>query len=381
MAKHIFCDETGSTGQNLLDAAQPYFAYAAVAIAPDAADALVRDLVRQFRFQGTELKGRKLVSSSPGRKLITALLAECGEQAMVSVWEKRFALATQFFEHVFEPVLAKQNSLFYRIGFHKFISNLLYVSFVASTPQAMHTMESFQRIVRARGDEPLEKLFAAEGALLASCDVLQDIEAFFLCHRTTIADYLDTRIETDALYRWSLDASLSALWSLLISWSERLDPEPLIVTCDELKPLYEVRDRFDLMIGRTDRPLIAYPSGNHSPVFNLAGPLRFGRSHEESGIQVADVVAAAAVHAFRNLQEGYSREWLRLLGNGTEAIFPDPRLIDLGTPEAAVNAVVLKELVDRSVRRVDLFKGMPEFIRVAYSGFPQYLRRLNETMQ
>lgn len=381
MAKHIFCDETGSTGPNLLDVTQPYFAYAAVAIAPDRADALVRDLVKKFRPQGNELKGRKLVSSSPGRKLVSALLTECGKEAMVSVWEKRFALATQFFEHVFEPVLADQNSLFYRIGFHKFISNLLYVSFVASTPRAIHTMEAFQRIVRARGDEPLDQLFPGDGVLLPSSDELHDVETFVLCHRGTIAGYLDTRSETDPIYRWSLDASLSALWSLLVSWSERLDPEPLIVTCDELKPLYEVRDRFDLMIGRTDRPLVAYPSGPHSPVFNLAEPVRFARSHEQAGIQVADVVAAAAVHAFRNLEEGYSREWLRLLGDGTQAIFPDARQIDLRTPEGAINAVVLKELVNRSVRQVDLFDGMGEFIRAAYSEFPRYLRHLEEPTQ
>jgi hypothetical protein len=381
MAKHIFCDETGSTGANLLDLAQPYFAYAAVAIPPDRADALVRDLIKKFRPQGEELKGRKLVSSSPGRKLVSALLTECGKDAKVSVWEKRFALATQFFEYVFEPVLAEQNSLFYRIGFHKFISNLLYVSFVASTPRAIHAMEVFQRIVRARGDEPLEQLFPADNAFLPSSDELHDIETFLLCHRGTIAGYIDTRSETDPIYRWALDASLSALWSLLIAWSERLDPEPLIVTCDELKPLYDVRDRFDLMIGRTDRPLLAYPTGLHSPVFNLAEPLRFAKSHEEPGIQVADVVAAAAVHSFKNMQEGYSREWLRLLGDGIEAIFPDARLIDLKTPEGAINAIVLKELVDRSVRQVDLFKEMNEFIRAAYSTFPRYLQRLEKATQ
>ena len=122
MPTHIFCDETGSTGNNLLDTAQPLFAYASIAIEPAEAKSLVEELIAQCRPQGTELKGRKLVRSSRGRKLVTALLERCGSNAKVSVWNKRFALATQFFEHVFEPVLAEQNSLFYRIGFHKLLA-------------------------------------------------------------------------------------------------------------------------------------------------------------------------------------------------------------------------------------------------------------------
>jgi hypothetical protein len=376
MAKHIFCDEAGSTGPNLLDPTQPFFAYASVAIEPRDAEALVGGLAKTYRPQGNELKGRMLVSSSRGRKLVTALLKECGAQAKVSVWEKRFALATQFFEHVFEPVLAEQNSLFYRIGFHQFISNLLYVSFVANTQRAVATMQAFQRIVRARGEEPIEQLFRDDGALLASEDELHEVEAFVLCHREKIADYVDTKDETDPMYRWSLDASMSALWSLLISWSEVLDPEPLIVSCDESRPLYDVRDRFDIMIGRADRPKVWFPSGPHSPVFNLAEPLRFVRSHEHPGIQIADVVAAASVHAFRNLKETHSREWIQLLGEGLHAIFPDPEAIDLRTRSGAINAVVLKELVARSVRQDDLFSGMGEFIEIAHSSFPGYLAGL-----
>lgn len=379
MPKHIYCDETGSTGSNLLDVAQPVFGYAAVSLDPERAETLVAELIARFRPQGDELKGRMLVGSSPGRKLVTALLENCGKDSIVSVWDKRFTLATQFFEHVFEPVLAEENAIFYRIGFHKFVSNLLYVSFVASTPRAVHAMHAFQRVVRARGEQELEQIFPVESALVAGADELLDIETFVRCHRETIAAYLDTRDEEDPIYRWSLDASLSALWSLLMSWSERLDPDPLIVTCDELKPLYEVRDRFEIMIGRRDRPLVEFPTGRHSPVFNLAEPLRFAKSHDEPGIQIADVVVAAAVHATKNPGATYSQEWLELLGNGVQRIFAEVDQIDLTAPTGAVNAIVLKELVRRSILKKNLFHGMPEFIRTAYLTFLGFQRGLEDS--
>jgi hypothetical protein len=318
-----------------------------------------------------------LVGSSPGRKLVTALLEECGQDSIVSVWDKRFTLATQFVEHVFEPVLAEQNAIFYRIGFHKFISNLLYVSFVARTPRAVRAMEAFQRVVRARGDENIEQIFPGDASLLAGADELLDIETFVRCHWRTVADYIDTRDKQDPIYRWSLDASLSALWSLLISWSERVDPEPLIVTCDELKPLYEIRDRCELMIGRKDRPLVEFPTGTHSPVFNLAEPLRFARSHDEPGIQIADVVVAAAVYATRNPDEAYSKKWLEMMGSGVQRISAEVDHIDLTTPSGAVNAIVLKELVRRSILGQNLFVGIPEVIRTAYLTFPGFLQSVD----
>jgi hypothetical protein len=262
---HIFCDEAGSTGNNLLDASQPLFAYASVAVHPDDADGIIAGLVKTHRPQGGELKGRLLVSSNRGRKLVSELLELVGHRAKVSVWNKRFALATQFFEHAFEPILSRQNSIFYNAGFHKFISNLVYIAFTANAERAVSTMNAFQKLVRARGDESIEQLFPSDKRLLESADILHDVEAFVLCHRQAVAAYIDTRQDKDPIYRWSLDASISALWYLLGAWSRELDPDAMIVTCDELKPLYEVRDRFDSMVGRSDRPTLAFPFGKHSP--------------------------------------------------------------------------------------------------------------------
>lgn len=38
----VYCDESGFTGNNLLDKSQPVFAYAAVAIEPESAEAILQ---------------------------------------------------------------------------------------------------------------------------------------------------------------------------------------------------------------------------------------------------------------------------------------------------------------------------------------------------
>src|SRR5688572_30000482 len=89
----IFCDESGFTGQHLSNPDQRYFAFGSVAIPPDDAAELVARIVRDFRLQGSELKGRNLLRNAPGRKALTAVLDELGDRSQVVVVHKRYALA------------------------------------------------------------------------------------------------------------------------------------------------------------------------------------------------------------------------------------------------------------------------------------------------
>jgi hypothetical protein len=51
----IFCDESGFTGQDLLNPDQPYFSYSSVLIDPEEAQQLVAQATADFRL-GNELK-------------------------------------------------------------------------------------------------------------------------------------------------------------------------------------------------------------------------------------------------------------------------------------------------------------------------------------
>lgn len=51
MPRTIYCDEAGFTGNNLLDREQPFFAFATVAIEPEAAKDVVAKTVRDYGIQ------------------------------------------------------------------------------------------------------------------------------------------------------------------------------------------------------------------------------------------------------------------------------------------------------------------------------------------
>jgi hypothetical protein len=64
----VFCDEAGFTGDNLLDSAQEVFTFAGVSIEEGCAREVVERTIRDFRLQGAELKGGRMLKTEPGNR-------------------------------------------------------------------------------------------------------------------------------------------------------------------------------------------------------------------------------------------------------------------------------------------------------------------------
>jgi len=74
MAQTIYCDESGFTGNDLSNVDQPHFVYAAVAITPEEADEIKDRVIREYRVNGSELKGKNLVKYAKGRRAVSEIL-------------------------------------------------------------------------------------------------------------------------------------------------------------------------------------------------------------------------------------------------------------------------------------------------------------------
>jgi len=373
----IYFDESGFTGNNLLDPTQPVFAYAGVALDPEAAAYLHSEVKSRFRLQGEEIKGQNLVQSARGKKAITWLLSECKETALVTVSNKNFALAGKFFEYVFEPVLKHNNSLFYAVGFHRFIANLVYVLFTARTERAQQLLNDFEMLMRDKDVSSLKKIFDPERLAIDFNDPLDQILTFALCHLDKIREEIGELSEIDGVSRWALELTATSLFWLLSLWSEHFNR--MQVYCDQSKPLYENQSVFEAMIGRTDR---VYMKLGKQPemalTYNLAGPIVFLDSKTSPGIQIADVISSSIAYAFKNREEDYSEEWLKIAEPMLTSIciIPDPDEIDLTKRDPLINAAILNELVNRTLKNRSLLIDMEEYIaqmRHAYMISPPQL--------
>lgn len=364
--KTIYFDEAGFTGSNMLSSDQPAFVYASVAIDQPDASYILAEMITRFHLQGKELKGMNLVGHRRGQQAISWLLNKCKGISCIAVSNKKFALAGKFFEYIFEPVLAPNNSIFYALEFHLFIANLLYVLFESKDEHAEDIMNAFQTLMRTQDPSGLEQLLAPIDARIKLGNPLGQILTFVVCHKNQIVEEIKRLSEIDGLKNWVLELTTTSLFWLLSFWGERFDS--IEVYCDKSKPLEINRELFDALIGRQDR--IYMKLGKKPEVlltYNLARPVILVDSIQSPGVQIADILASSIAYGFKNPNDSLSKEWLSLADSmfSSTCILPDLKALDLHEREPFINALVLQELVDRTLKGRSLLVDWDKFLLTA----------------
>ncbi len=365
-AQTIYFDESGFTGNNLLNLNQPAFVYASVAIDPQNASHLHSELVSRFQLQGKEMKGKNLVRYPRGQEAISWLLSECSDIACITVSNKNFALAGKFYEYIFEPILKPQNSLFYAVGFHLFIANLLYVLFESKGKRAGQILDNFEALMRTKDTRFLKLLLTPTGEGIKFSNPLDLILTFSLCHSDKIKDEIKSLSEIHGVSRWALELTATSLFWLLSFWSERFDS--MEVYCDKSEPLDTNQSVFDAMVGREDRVYMKLGNQPESAItFNLARPIELIDSQQSPGIQIADIISSSIAFALRSPEDEISKGWLKLAEGmfSTFCILPNLSAIDLNERDPFINSLILHELVDRTLKGRSLFSDMTNFITTA----------------
>jgi len=363
--QEIYCDEHGYSGNYLLDAQQPYFIYSSIAIDGIIAKETVTEIKKDFQVNSNELKGGRLLKYNKGRRAILKIIKSNFKNIKISVSDKKYALACKFVEYIFEPTVASQNSIFYAIGFHKFIAGILYLEFMARNETSEYIFDDFEKLMRKMDLESLGILFSPIAQPNMS-PVLKDIRDFAFYNKGTIIKEIDSLKGTNH-GKWVLDLSTSSLFALLGHWGERY--EQLKVFCDTSKPIESGLDLFNVMINRKDKKYVQLGGEKHPLTFNLAEPISLVDSIEHAGIQLADVIAAAYGYAFKNRNDKYSKELIEFGSDifGPGSIWPESERLNPSYIENRRNSLVLCELVDRSRRKCDLLDGMSDYIEFIHN--------------
>ena len=367
--QNIYLDESGHTGGNLLDAAQPVFVYAAIAMDDSQASSLHSEAKVRFRIGSAELKGSNLVKRQHGRAAVSWILEKTIQSAKVMVVHKEYGLACKFFEYILEPALANRNSLFYAIDFHKFVAMVLYSNAKAGHSYARHVLEDFQHMMRTTDVNILDSIWSAIDFKVGDGDPMIDILTIALCNQERIKKEISTLKGMGTASGWPLELSSTSVNWLLASWGEHFDA--LRVYCDQSKPIAADLEMFANFIGRRDKAYI-WLDNQISPslVYNLSEPIHLVDSKQYSGVQIADVWASALAYARNHPEELISQQWLEISEHVvSNAVFPDPDLVNMELLGPNVNITVLKELYDRSIVGGHLTQNMDTLINIIIASF------------
>lgn len=364
-AQEIYCDESGFTGNNLLDDKTPFFAYATVAVNDEEAKVFVEQVLKDYRIQANELKFQKLVKYSRGRQAITHILDSFSTRAKVAVNNKKYNLACKFYEYIFEPTISSQNSIFYNLGFHKFISHVLYLHFEQKSEYAEDIFNDFYSMMRFDNDRDLNYVFCVLN-LQDISPPLDLIRRFCVRQRETINVELD-RLKGTGVGKWILELTNSALFSLLCEWGQEF--HQLDVFCDMSKPLQEQMEIFNAMVARKDKIFMEVAGYKHAMSFNLLNVPQMVESQIYPGIQIADIFAGAFCFVCRESSNGnhdaYPKTWMEYLDRciSPYSVMPNNlQCLNIEEIDFKRNYIILEELTARSENGIPLLNEIDVFL-------------------
>jgi len=272
---------------------------------------------------------------------------------------------------VYEPLVSNINSLFYSLGFHLFIGNLVYMHTLGRRERALELASRFQEAVH--GDDLTFRQITAAHAP-AGKDPIEQIISFCVYNRDAILKELD---EVKRMGGWVVELTSTSLWSLLTYWGER--HESLRVFCDQSVPLRDQLSFINMMVGRTDKHTLRLGTRERSIMFNLSEPVSLVSSVDAPGVQLADVLAATVCAAMETPKDEWHRSALgrcfELDTIGDDCIYPDLDHVDLRKKHAVINCMLMLELLERSRDSRSLTEGIGEFIEATFASYPEYERQ------
>lgn len=289
----IYCDESGNSGERLIDSDQPFFVLASNDYGAAEAQALLEH-VRSS--QAAEPKFKTLRKSPDGIRRMTNLLADPRLnrfRVVIDVYHKRFMVVTKLVDLVAETLAHDMGVDLYQRGANIAMANMLYSCmpvFCGEEPTGRF-LQSFVDLMRYRTDTHAQAYFEAGRVMVESSsneDFKRDLFPF--TERRLFESWFDVVGEM------TLEPAIPALFQHINEWGKRKNSRFRVVH-DNSKPVLASQDDFRSMMAMTGEQSqqIGYDRRKfHFPL--RATTLEQGDSSLLPQIQIADLCAGALNH-------------------------------------------------------------------------------------
>jgi hypothetical protein len=357
----IYLDESGYTGDDLMNADQRFFVVASSLIGDDEATAVLR---RSFpRYQGDEFKFTNIWKRETHRNSLRAFAVEIPALAdRVFLWiiDKRFCLLTKMLDYLIEPPINAAGFDFYAGGYAQRYMNTAHRDILRHGSEALYETsiaywDAFARSPDTANLAALEQHIdqvanSTKPPLSSLYDFARKGLEFFKARTPHLEDFEN-----------SSEIQLTSVLSSVIHWRQKM-PDDFDIVHDESSNFLRQRDLWMTML-RDDYVAPPIEIGNGSIV---EFPMRVrsmtsASSHKSAAIQLCDVLAGFGAKVAPAMEgrdpDPFLRELIELgAGELTHSGVMPHRLYATGLPPQSNGP----DMVDRMV---DLLE--PELARMA----------------
>ncbi|TDY21968.1 uncharacterized protein DUF3800 [Paraburkholderia sp. BL6665CI2N2] len=306
----LFFDESGNTGTNLSDSQQPIFALSSINISADEANGLLAELMRPGQ---SEVKFSKLRRTAEGRQAVIRLIdsdALTPRTAKFAIADKRYYLISHYVDKLTEPVHYDLGVDLYAKDAHVAYANVLYFAGSHIFPNGHWDalLNAFLGAIRGPSDESYRALDRT--AALAVSNAIPDSAEFSM--PLMLAAPQAKKLLKGFVNTATFDPALDLFAILVQAWMRESDGY-LDITHDQSKPMKLPEDFLRQLMRRDVSNRIIGFRGRQAELPLRVSTLEFGDSRAHSQLQLADIVAGAAVAAFSpSRTEDEAADWERV---------------------------------------------------------------------
>jgi hypothetical protein len=297
MPEIVAFDESGNTGDNLLDPAQPIYVLASIHIGEADAAALIAEAAPHA---AGELRSSRLRRSHAGREKVISILSSdliSPGQARITPMHKPYAVVARLFDYLIEPTLYHHGLDAYDRGLHVAYANLLFREAPVACGEYAWSrlLDAFISLCRNPSQMTVEIMLHALRRCLAVCGrgTVQQLLLLIPPMRQLLAD----RLIRDQGYgigaRDMLDPAITSLLENCITWPERLGP--IVVEHDESSVVARWRDKLAVLSSPDAAAEIGEYWAARIPHPLAVDEIRLRDSATSARLQLADVIAGAGV--------------------------------------------------------------------------------------
>ncbi|MDT3527471.1 DUF3800 domain-containing protein [Stenotrophomonas pavanii] len=300
ISMELYFDESGYTGANLLDSAQPIFALACTDIATSTAECLLSNVLSQNQL---EAKYTKLRKSHRGRQSVLEILRS-DVVSPAHFWtcaaDKRFSLSAQLVDKLIEPAMYERGLDAYERDFVQSLARLIHFAGEHAFPNGVwgRLLEAWGQAMRERND-----------AAYAAYDILVDeaescyreefrIGPWIFSTRGTLADRLASYTSAT-----TFDPATDSFVSLVANYMSIKDGWFSVIH-DTSKPLQETMGLLRQLMDPDASPVQIGHSGRRMELPLRVKKIAFANSASQPQLQLADIVAGATAD-FLSAMIGY----------------------------------------------------------------------------